>query len=752
MTEYEKTLRLPYLYFFSMFTGASVLIAVGAPFTLFLTELGFGSDRIGILGGLMPFCQILGIAFLPLVMKFGCKAVAIIAFTTRYVFLGLFLSVPILIPDLNAVFYVLFLAMVLFSLSRTIAEVAFVPWSQEIIPQSIRGSISGKISIFYMATGLIVSYLTKIWLDSSDELQRFYPLFIIAIFLGILGAIALKGLGGGNVTQPAVRGFTAIKGVYEPIKDRNFQLFLVSSGTQYTVFLIINLFLMLYFKERFGTPAGQLVLMASVLLIGSAIGSYMSGWLVDRNGSRGVRLSLQLFQILLLVAVAMIPADFTATPLFIGTIFLVFGVLFGGSITAGNVYLLNYVPTESKESYMALSYSIDGLIGGSAIFSAGFLLNVLKGSSVITSVIGAYEVLFIICAGVILISTLTYYFLLEEEATGVRDFLKQFYVGNPLGVLWGIHRYGHQTSEERRLDLTHKFGGAGSVLAREELLNALHDPSFDVRYEAIVALGHLPNSKSVVLALEKMLAYDGLVELQYAALTSLGRIKAIQSGAKIANFLTVDNPLLRARSIRTIGEIRDLNYVQTIRSILANDTVVDCRLAAISALGKFKDHGSFAIMLTNYCEFFSSRYSGSDEPRSKVILLALSKILNQEGAFSKAWRREEKNSGSSLPKLIYAMSDASKQIKNYSTLTLPAVIQTSYPASRDDIINTFAFIQSLKPLLCQSNHVNSKLIVLMLDSTKDIINPHPALLILLAVTILPILKEKSLTALPSDRS
>ena len=341
---------------------------------------------------------------------------------------------------------------------------------------------------------------------------------------------------------------------------------------------------------------------------------------------------------------------------------------------------------------------------------------------------------------------------MEENATGVRDFLKQFYIGNPLGVLWGIHRYGHQTSEERRLDLTHKFGGAGSVLAREELLDALHDPSFDVRYEAIVALGHLPNSKSVVLALEKMLAYDGLIELQYAALTSLGRIKAIQSGTKIANFLTVDNPLLRARSIRTIGEIRDLNYVQTIRSILANDTVVDCRLAAISALGKFKDHGSFEIMLTNYCAFSFSSDSGSDEPRSKVILLALSKILNREGAFSKTLRREGKNPGSSLPKLIYAMSDASKQNKNYSILTFSNVIRASYSTSRDDIINGFAFIQGLKPLLCKSSHENSKLIVRMLDSTKDIINPHPALLILLAVTILPILKEKSFNAVQSDRS
>ena len=743
MTDYEKTLRLPYLYFFSMFTGASVIMAVGAPFTLFLTELGFGPDKIGVLGGIMPFCQVFGIAFLPLILKFGCKAIATIAFTMRYVFIGLFLSVPLLVPNLNAVFYVLFLAMALFSLSRTIAEVAFVPWSQEIIPQSIRGSISGKISIFYMATGLIVSYLTKVWLDSSDELQRFYPLFIIAILVGIVGAIALQGLGGGSVREPTVRGLTAIKRVYEPIKDRNFQLFLVSSGTQYTVFLIINLFLMLYFKERFGTAAGQLVLMTSLLLIGSAIGSYIGGWLVDRNGSRGVRLSLQLLQIFLLASIAIIPADFVATPQFIGTIFLAFGVLFGGSITAGNVYLLNYVPTESKESYMALSYSIDGVIGGSATFAAGFLLDRLKGSSITTSTIGAYEILFIICAAVIFISALTYYFLLEENATSVRDFLKQFYAGNPLGVLWGIHRYGHQTSEERRLDLTHKFGGAGSVLAREELLDALHDPSFDVRYEAIVALGHLPNSKSVVLALEKMLTYNGLVELQYAALTSLGRIRATQSGPKIATFLTVDNPLLRARSIRTIGEIRDFNHLQTIRSILANDTAVDCRLAAISALGKFKDRESFEIMLANYCAFFSANESSSDEPRSKVILLALSKILNREGAFSKAWRREEKNPGSSLPKLINAMSDASKRTTSFSVLTFPEELHTSRNISRNDITYILKVMQDLKPLLRKSSHKDSNLISMILESAKEIVNPHPALLMLIAVTILPILKGKS---------
>jgi Major Facilitator Superfamily/HEAT repeats len=743
-TDYDRIRRLPFLYGFSMFTGAAVLIAVGAPFTLFLTELGFGSDRIGILGGMMPFFQVFGIAFLPLIMRFGSKRVATVAFTARYLFLALFLAVPFFLPDLNTVFWVLFAAMALFSLARTIAEAAFVPWSQEIIPRSIRGSISGKLALFYLPVGLLVSYVVKLWLDAQMGIDRFYVVFLFAIVVGIFGAASLLGLAGGRPGANHTRGMAAFRALAAPLRDRNFALFLVSSGTQYLVFLVVNLFLILYFKEKFSVPAGQLVVMASLFLIGGALGSYASGWLVDRHGSRGVRLTTQIAQVIALVGVGLLPAGDGVTIGFLGAIFVVFGALFGASITAANVYLFNYVPAELKESYLALAYSVDGIIGGSATFGAGYLVFWLQTNptNVLEVPLGGYETLLVLCAGVIGVSLVTYGLLREEGATGVKEFLRQFYAGNPVGILWGVHRYGHQTSEERRMDLAHKFGGAGSMLASEELFDALHDPSFDVRYEAIAALGHLPRSERVIIALEKMLAYDGLVELQHRALTSLGRIGAKDSGPKIAPFLGSQNVLLRARAMRTMGDIRDTGYLPQIRQAMAFDGDVDCRLAAVSALGKMKDRESFGPLLEFYRTFENTGAEFSDEPRSKVILLALAKILNREGAFAQEWRREEKYPGRRLPGLLKYLTgihaERSRRVKKPDKQA---------PATKNDpgqgaASSALQMLQGLRPGIAQSGHKDRELVLRLLDGTGDMGTPHRAFLVLLGVVMGPVLREK----------
>ena len=742
-TDYEKVRRLPFLYLFSMLTGAAVLIGVGAPFTLFLTELGFESNRIGLLGGMMPFFQILGVAFLPLIIRFGSKRIAMAGYTIRYLFLMLFLLVPYFTSDLNIVFWILFIALAMFSLARTIAEAAFVPWSQEIIPRSMRGSISGKLSIFYLPVGLMVSYGVKLWLDSRVGLDRFYPIFVIAIVVGILGAASLQGLEGGRRRDHGPRGMAAIRSLGTPLHDRNFRLFLFSSGTQYLVFLVVNLFLILYFKEKFGVPSGQLVFMSSLFLIGGAGGSFTGGWLVDRHGSRGVRITMQVAQVFLLLGVTMLPAAAGDSGLILGVVFVGFGVLFGGSMTAANVYLLNYVPRESKESYMALAYSVDGIIGGSATFAAGLLVFWLQihPSQIFGFTLGGYETLFVLGALVIVCSSLAYGFLQEEGATGVKDFIRQFYAGNPLGLLWGIHRYGHQTSEERRLDLTYRFGGSGSALAQQELVDALRDPSFDVRYEAIVSLGRLSKSDSVVKALESMLAYDGLVELQYAALTSLGRIGATESGDKIARFLHLEYPLLRARAIRTIGDLRDTSQLGFVREVLISDPDVNCRLAAVSALGKMKDRDSFGALLGFYCSFDTAINNTQDEPRSKVILLALSKILNCEGVFSQEWRREEKNPGLRLPGLM-------KQLAGVERKSTSGHDRLDFKSMSNDLAvgitgSGFQFLQNLRPIFRRSGHQDAKLVLMILDACKNITRPHPALLILLCVVMVPILRKKA---------
>ncbi|MCJ8323646.1 MAG: MFS transporter [Rhizobiales bacterium] len=730
-TDYDKIRRLPFLYLFSTFTGTAFLLAVGAPFTLYLTELGFESKQIGILGGIMPFFQAFGIVFLPVILKFGSKKISILAYSGRYVFILLFLLVPVFNSNPDAAFWILLLAIALFSLSRTIAEAAFVPWTQEIIPRSIRGSVFGKLSLYVLPAALFASYFAKLWLDSRTGLDRFYPIFLIAIFLGLAGAMSLLKLTGGRPIAVQTRGVASFRGLLRPLRDRNFLLLLFSTGTQYLVFVIINVFLILFFKDKFGVPAGQLVLMTAISLIGGAIGSYSGGWLVDRHGSRGVRIVAQVAQVALLFVVILPVGAFAATPV-LSAIFLGFGILFGASITAGNVYLLNYVPSDAKESYMGLAYSMDGVIGGVATFGAGYLIFWFQNNHLQILGVNAagYEILFALCALAIVASTISYAFLQEEGATGFKEFVRQFYVSNPIGVLWGIHRYSQRLSEERRLDLAHQFGGSGSLLAREELLNALDDPSFDVRYEAIVALGHLPKSPVIVRALEARLDTGNMLELQFAAITSLGRIGAKSSSKKIAVYLNSEQPLLRARAIRAIGDIKDHTYLADIRNLLENESDINCWLAAVSTVGKFQDRRSFNSLVRHYCRFDIPEKTVIDDANCKVILLALSKILSCEGLFIQELQRENKNPGLRLHVMI-------NRIVGSSASKFPNIADD---LAKGDARSAFQALQQLGPKIVGNSHRDALEAEQVLEITKEIVEPHSALLVFLSVVLRRILK------------
>lgn len=738
-SDFDKIRRIPYLYAFNIITAAALLCTVTSPLALFAAELGVPKDRIGLIGGIMPFVQVIAVVFLPIVMAFGHRRVAGYASLTRYLCLSLILVAPLFQGNPDMVFWVLFAAMLGFSIFRTLAETAIWPWSQEYMPSFIRGRLTGGIAVAYLPVALVGSVLVQLWLDGQHGIERFFPVFAIGLLLGVIAASTLFGLGGGKPRPGSARGFDAIRAMRVPLRDGNFLLYLVSSGTQFLVYTVINLFILLFFRERLGISSGQIVLMAAFIPVGAALGSVAAGWFVDRYGTRAIRITLQALQVAMLIALMFVTRDTPGTIFIVGAIFFVFGMLFQSAISVGGIYMLNYVPPAKKESYMTLAYMTDGLIGGGAAFLAGWLLELLASNTIVVSgvTLGNFETLFALSAVMVVVSAITFALLKEEGATGVRDFLGQFGRGRPLSALWGIHRYGALTSEERRRDLAYGFGKTRSALVKEELIAALSDPSFDVRHEAIQSLGHLPPSPAVVRALESMLAYDGLVELQYAALNSLGRIKAAQSGEVIARFLDSPNPLLRARAARTLGDIRDLKQLPRIRKMLAEDPEIDARLAAVSALGKFRDSQSVDGLLQVYRELAGDAQSMVGEPRSKVVLLALAKILDWEESFSREWRHEEKVLGYRLPGLFGRLSDDLRKRSNAEHSRL--LLQAAAALSSGSTGTAFRALQDLRPYIERSGHPEAGIVLKLMDGTRDIEQPHRALLILLALAMRPVL-------------
>lgn len=730
-TDFDKIRRIPFLYGFGVLNSAAMTCAAGATLALYAAELGVDKNGIGLIGGIMPFAQVLCFAFLPLVMRFGHRPISALGYGLRFLLLLPFLAAPMFVGSPHVVFWILFGSMTAFAIGRATAETAIWPWSQEYIPRSMRGRVGGTTAMLALPAVVIVSYVVQLWLDSRTGVERFAPVFVFGIVTGLIGGSLLFGLGGGRPRPGAARGLDSIRAIVAPARDRNFLTYLYSSGTQYFAYTVINLFMLLFFRERLGMSSGKLVLLSAFVPLGGAIGSVVAGWFVDRYGTRAIRVVLQVLQIVLLIALLGVNSSLPYLEVFVGAFFLLFGLIFQNATSIGSIYMLNYVPPQQKESYMALAYASDGIIGGGATFLAGALLQFLlvHQPTFFGHPIGNYEVLFVLTAVVVATSAGTFAMLREEGATGVRDFLGHFRQGHPLSALWNIRLYDHLASEERRRDLAYGFGGTHSALVKEELIAALSDPSFDVRHEAIQSLGHLPNNPVVVRALESVLLHGDLIELQNAALTSLGRINATGSGDCIARFLDHPNPLLRARAMRTLGDIRDGRFLPRIRALLSQDPELDCRLAAVSALGKYRDRESVDGLLALYRQFAGEDAGSAAEPHAKVVLLALSKILGCEEMFSREWRREEKMLGSRLPSLVSGV------LRRFPT-GAPAqraaqLTRVSSGLAAGGTTEGFRALQALRPAIATSPHADT--VIKIMDGTRDIAEPHRALLILLCV-------------------
>ena len=76
---------------------------------------------------------------------------------------------------------------------------------------------------------------------------------------------------------------------------------------------------------------------------------------------------------------------------------------------------------------MSLAYSLDGIIAGITTVLAGYLVLWLDTNNIIVfgKTLGSYEVLFAICAFIIVISMNAFILIKEEGKMGVRTFIRQ---------------------------------------------------------------------------------------------------------------------------------------------------------------------------------------------------------------------------------------------------------------------------------------------------------------------------------------
>ena len=98
-----------------------------------------------------------------------------------------------------------------------------------------------------------------------------------------------------------------------------------------------------------------------------------------------------------------------------------------------------------------------------------------------------------------------------------------FLRGNPFLAMSSMIRYYLARDERAAVQVTERLGRARSPLTVDELLEALEDPRYNVRFEAVISIARMPPDPRLRVALEEVLDGSELA-LSAVAAWALGRL------------------------------------------------------------------------------------------------------------------------------------------------------------------------------------------------------------------------------------
>jgi len=337
----------------------------GSVFILFLDTLSLSKSQIGIILSLFPFAGLIAPFIAPRVARFGYKRTFITFWSLRKFVTALLLFTPWVYGRLGVEAATLFVGLITaaFALCRATAETGKYPWTQEYVPNQVRGKYSAMDNLFTTIMGIFAVAIAGYVIEHNSELSGFMLLIALGVVIGLVGVWAYSHIPGGAPVSGIVQ--TKERDIWTAVNDRNFRRYLIGIALMTLATVPMTSFLPLFMVEEVLLPESRVVLLQNGALIGSLASVFLWGWAADRYGSTPVMLSGVLLRILLPICWLFMPKD-SPWSLYaaLGIAFLQGVANMGWGIGSARLLFVTVVPTDKKSDYMALYYAWIGVIGG----------------------------------------------------------------------------------------------------------------------------------------------------------------------------------------------------------------------------------------------------------------------------------------------------------------------------------------------------------------------------------------------------
>ena len=614
----------------------------GSVFILFLSELGLSKSQMGFLLSFMPFSGILAPFIAPRVAHFGYKRTYITFWGLRKVAAAFLLLTPWVLSQFGLQTTTVYVAAIVlaFGLCRAIGETGKYPWLQEFIPASVRGKYTATSNIFTTLTGFLAVSVAGWVIGRSTGLSGYMILLVIGTIFGLVGVWMHTFIPGG---APAPQLASQKRELREALADRGFTRYLLGVGLIILATTPVNSFLPLFMQEQVGLAASSVVLLQSGTLLGGLLSSYGWGWLADRYGSKPVALTGIGMSVLLPILWMVMPRQADISLPVALTIAVVQGVAnTGWLIGSGRLLFVGIVPPAMKTDYMAVYYASIGLIGGISQLAGGRVLDFSQNLSgqFLGLPIDPYTPLFL--AGIVL--PLVSIWLINRIAIAgdisVGEFAGLFWRGNPFLAMQAVIRYHFAKDEETAVHLTEQLAQSRSPLTVDELLAALDDPRFNVRFEAILSIARMPADERLIEALAVVLGSHDPA-LSVVAAWALGRMGDERATIPIRDALFAEYRSIRVHSARALGTLGDIKVAPLLLQRLETETDEGLQIAYATALGQMGVVAASGrlLALLDSCE---------ETATQQELALAVARLAGSEHHFIQLWRQVNGDMGTAV--------------------------------------------------------------------------------------------------------
>lgn len=652
----------------------------GAAFVLFLDRLGLSKSDIGFILSLIPFSGLIAPLVAPFTARFGYKRTFLLFFLVRKLMAVPLLLTPWLVAQFGPAAALAFVALVvaLFALSRSVEETAYYPWNQEFVPATVRGQYSAMSNIFTALVGVVAVSVAGLVIERSVGLAGFMTLIAVGVLFGLLSVWCGFFIPGGAPVAHSAR--QAPRDLHVALRDANFLRYLAGLALITLGVTPIASFLPLYLGDQVGLSEGQVVMVQNGALMGALASSYLWGWTTDRYGSRPVMLVgvtlLMVMPLLWWIMPRHAPLSLAVA------LAIAFGqglANLGWGIGATKLLFVNVVPEAKKMDYLALWFAWAGITAGLSQLVGGWLLDGARNLSGQWAILplDPYSPLFVIGVAAPLLSLWLLSPIRDEGRVSVGQFAGIFVRGNPVMAISSLVRYHMAKDEQGAVQTTARLGQANSPLAVEELLEALADPRFNVRFEAILTIGRMkrPHPR-LVRALGEILMGNN-PSLSVIAAWALGRIGDDDACAPLRQGLDSHYRSIQAHSARSLGVLRDIRIIPRLLKRLRSEPDEGLRIAYASALGNLRASSATPAIL--------SMLAASNEEATRMELaLALARIVSQEHRFIQLWRSLRNAGGTAIAQAVTALAKKLRLTPTSRQAVHPALTACAEALARND--------------------------------------------------------------------